>query len=72
MLWTSSHQALEPDPRWRLVLSLFLSTCYLVALLVEPPNNGHVGDKHFVHCLDVVPSSEIEMYGQYIGRGRTV
>ena len=39
---------------------------------VEPPNNGHVGDEHFVHCLEVVPSSEVEMYGQYIGRGRTV
>ena len=36
---------------------------------VEPPNNGHVGDEHFVHCLEIVPSSEVEMYGQYIGRG---
>ena len=27
--------------------------------------NGHVGDEHFVHCLEVVPSSEVEMYGQY-------
>ena len=26
---------------------------------VEPPNNGHGGDKHFVHCLEVVPSSEV-------------
>ena len=25
---------------------------------VEPPNNGHGGDEHFVHC------SEVEMYGQ--------
>ena len=31
---------------------------------VEPPNNGHIGDEHFVHCSDVVPSSEVEMYGQ--------
>ena len=31
---------------------------------VEPPNNGHIGDKHFVHCSEVVPSSEVEMYGQ--------
>ena len=37
---------------------------------VEPPNNGHIGDKHFVHCSEVVPCSEVEMYGQYIGRGR--
>ena len=29
---------------------------------VEPPNNGHVGDKHFVHCSEIVPSSEVEMY----------
>ena len=36
---------------------------------VEPPNNGHVGDEHFVHWSEVVPSSEVEMYGQYIGRG---
>ena len=39
---------------------------------VEPPNNGQVGDEHFVHCSEVVPSSVVEMYGQYIGRGQTV
>ena len=38
---------------------------------MEPPNNGQIGDEHFVHCLEVVPSSEVEMYGQYIGRGQT-
>ena len=27
---------------------------------VEPPNNGHVGDEHFVHCLEVLPSSEVD------------
>ena len=27
-----------------------------VPTTVEPPNNGHVGDEHFVHCLEVVPS----------------
>ena len=31
---------------------------------VEPPNNGHGGDEHFVHCSEVVPSLEVEMYGQ--------
>ena len=36
---------------------------------VEPPNNGHVGDEHFVRCSEVVPSSEEEMYE---GRGQTV
>ena len=36
---------------------------------VEPPNNGQTGDEHFVHCSEVVPSSEVEMYGQYRGRG---
>ena len=39
---------------------------------VEPPNNGHVGDEHFVHYSEVASYSEVEMYGQYIGRGRTV
>ena len=39
---------------------------------MEPPNNGQVGDEYFVHCSEVVPSLEIEMYGQYIGRGWTV
>ena len=38
---------------------------------MEPPN-GDVGDKHFVHCSEVVPCLEVEMYGQYIGRGRAV
>ena len=27
---------------------------------VEPLNNGYIGDEHFVHCSEVVPSSEIE------------
>ena len=31
---------------------------------VEPLNNGHVGDEHFVHCSEVVHSSEVEMCGQ--------
>ena len=39
---------------------------------VEPLNNGHVGDEHFVHCSEVAPSSEVEMCGKYVGRGRTV
>ena len=33
---------------------------------VEPLNTGHTGDECFVHCSEVVPSSEVEMY---IGRG---
>ena len=37
---------------------------------MEPPNNGHVGDEHFVHCLEVVPSSEVEMYGQLMAGGK--
>ena len=35
-------------------------------------NNGQVGDEHFVHCSEVVPYSEVEMYGQCIGKGQTV
>ena len=41
-------------------------------LSVEPPNNGHIRDERFIHCSEVIPSSEVEMYGQYIGRGLTV
>ena len=26
------------------------------------PNNGHIGDERFVHCSEVVPSSEVEVY----------
>ena len=29
--------------------------------MVEPLNNGHIGDEHFVHCSEVVPL-EVEMY----------
>ena len=36
---------------------------YASIYTVEPPNNGHFGDEHFVHCSEVVPSSEVEMYG---------
>ena len=37
---------------------------------MEPPNNGHGGDEHFVHCSEVVPSSEVEMYGQLMAGGK--
>ena len=43
--------------------------CSVTFFYMEPPNNGHVGDEYFVHWSEVVPSSEVEMYGQYIGRG---
>ena len=33
---------------------------------------SHAGGEHFVHCSEVVPSLEVEIYGQYIGRGQTV
>ena len=36
---------------------------------VEPLNDGHIGDEHFAHCSEVFPSSEVEMYAQYIGMG---
>ena len=28
----------------------------------DPPKNGQVGDEYFIHCSEVVPSSEVEMY----------
>ena len=31
----------------------------LYTTTVEPPNNGQVGDGHFVHYSEVVPSSEV-------------
>ena len=31
---------------------------------------GHCGDEHFVHCSEVVPSSEVEMYGQLMAGGK--
>ena len=36
---------------------------------MEPLNNGHIGDECFVHCSEVVPSLEVEMYGQYNRQG---
>ena len=36
---------------------------------VEPPRNGHIGDGCFVHCSEVVPSLELEMYDNFIGSG---
>ena len=35
---------------------------------MEPPNNGQVGDKHFIRS-EVPPSLEVEMYGQYNRHG---
>ena len=34
---------------------------------MERLNNG---DEHFVHCSEVVPSLEVEMYGHNRGRGK--
>ena len=31
--------------------------------------NIEAGGEQLVHCREVVPSSEVEMYGQYRGRG---
>ena len=53
---------------WSILFTAFLSSVSCQCA-VEPLNNGHIGDEHFVHCSEVVPSSEVEMYGQYIGRG---
>ena len=39
---------------------------------MEPLNNGHGGDEHFVHCSEVVPSLEVEMYGQLMAGGQAV
>ena len=43
---------------------------YVYVYTVEPLNNGHGGDEHFVHCSDVVPSSEVEIYGQLMAGGK--
>ena len=37
------------------IIIILLSDTYTV----EPLNNGHGGDEHFVHCSEVVPSSEV-------------
>ena len=51
------------------LIDLFLlETHYHIT--VEPLNNGHGGDEHFVHCSEVVPSSEVEMYGQLMAGGK--
>ena len=39
-------------------------------LTVEPLNNGHGGDEHFVDFSEVVPLSEVEMYGQLMAGGK--
>ena len=44
--------------------------CGGIVYTVEPPNNGHIGDKSFVHCSEVFPSLEVEWTIK--GQGRTV
>ena len=39
-----------------------LTSLLTVFMLVEPPKNGHVGDKHFVFYREIVLSSEVKMY----------
>ena len=45
---------------------------YLLCATVEPPNKGHIWDEYFVHCPDIVPSFEVEMYGHAIGGGNSL
>ena len=52
------------------VLSLTKLASKNIIIVMEPLNNGHVGDEHFVHCSEVVPSSEVEMYGQLMAGGK--
>ena len=67
-----SHPNLKECPKslaFQIVHSLFQQrNGYCVIYTVEPLNNR---DECFVHCREVVPSLEVEMYGQYIGRKRT-
>ena len=69
---TITYEAESPDEA--ALVEVMNKYGYTVCILfgsstVEPPNNGHVGDEHFVHCSEVVPSSEVEMYGQLIWQG---
>ena len=36
---------------------------------VGPLNNGHIGDEHFVHSSEVVPSSEVLIIPPYCMQG---
>ena len=62
------HLSLEPETEVLYIYTqshtCILFICSIDMYTVEPPNNGHVGDEHFVHRSEVVPSSEVEMYGQ--------
>ena len=54
---TTTYSTTTADPQLALHAQVLYNT-------VEPPNNGHIGNECFVHCSEVVPSSEVEMYGQ--------
>ena len=41
---------------------VYTCKCQCLTPTVEPPNNGHFGDKHFVHCSEVVPFLEVLFY----------
>ena len=69
--WSHPHQSALPHNNQCTRLVFRCSTP------VELLNNGQVGDECFVHCSEVVPSSQVVMYGQClrgrnVGRGRTV
>ena len=53
-----------PDPMKVALYSSRIKPHQTSVITVEPPNNGHTGDEHLVHYSEVVPSSEVEMYGQ--------
>ena len=60
--------------RWWCSLTFCLSQFCLIAwcrlkviYTVESPNNGQVGDKHFVYCSEVVP--RLKCMDNNIGRG---
>ena len=59
-------------PHVLLVFSITINCIATSSNTVEPPNNGHIGGEHLSNCSEVVPYLEVEMYGQYRGRGQTV
>ena len=69
--WGKTSKQHACPPRLSVLYSSHLDARALGPITVEPLINGHIWDEHFVRCSEVVPSSEVEMCGQYIGRGRT-
>ena len=56
---TSSLDSITEQVSVSVSVCVCVSSSLYVLCTVEPSNNGHVGDEHFVHCSEVITCMQL-------------